>query len=267
MISIANWFYKKDSECKDNVYKNAFMEILTKRKNSIFSVAHILNIYSSNSKKKISDIMGDIQDIKLSLDSLVNDKNIVQYCFLKNNKMCPLYEYSIIPMFRDKNDLIENIINNELNEQNELINEHFSVKTDIETVRDTIIRPKKYINISSDITIDNEHILNKLISLKEDELLDCFIEHYKIHITDLTNDNTPSYQNLLSNALSINSCSIVNILNKHYYKTKYGLEIEYKNCTSKENLYNSYITYCNFIMNVVIIPIMIMSYKNDVCSF
>ena len=52
MFNISQYFSSKQPETKNNLYGDTFLDILIKRRNKLFTVYGIINMYSLNSKKK-----------------------------------------------------------------------------------------------------------------------------------------------------------------------------------------------------------------------
>lgn len=215
MFTISQYFYNPPIEDKNNMYIDIIMDILIKRRNKLFTIYGILNMYSSSCKKKIDDIMNDKIEINNAINSIKNDKNIICYYYCKNDKLFYLFEYSITPTIRTARNNLEITINDS-------IDGYFALNIDINTIKNILEEPKKYINFSPEkISINNNNILKQLIIANEEKILEEIIKKYNILITDHENGCGIKYVDLLNIALVSNNTNIVNIINKCYYEKKY----------------------------------------------
>jgi hypothetical protein len=254
MQTISGWFYGSETTDKNNAYVDILMNILNKRKNRLFLISNLIQIYSLNSKKKIDDIMNDKDEIKNAMEKIKNDRNIMYYCYFHDNKIYYLFEYTLLPVYRNKKNHVSDI------QIDPTIDEYFTGTIDIDIIKDIIVDTKKYINFDPKIIkIKNDHILKQLIITNNDDILDCIMEKYKIKLTDDDNGCGISYQDLINTAIDVNNAVIVNILNKYYYENKYcQLSTSTTNNFSKEKYYN-YAIIINSVLNALFVPI-VMGY-------
>jgi hypothetical protein len=217
MFNISQYFFSQQIEEKNNVYKDAFLDILMKRRNKIFSIYGVINMHSINTKKKIDDIMNDKNDVLDAINQIKNNENIICYYYCKDDKIYCLFEYTITPTIRNiKNNNIDIAIN-------DVIDGFFSSNIDIDTIKNVLLEPKKYFNFCpKKLNIGGQNIFKHLVQLNEEKTLSDLLNKYNIHITD-TNIYTSSgcgikYQDLLNIALSNNNSNIVNIINTNYYE-------------------------------------------------
>lgn len=215
MYQLSAYFYKApvtQNETKCNLYYDAFLDILTKRRDKCLSIYNIINAYSINTKKKIDDMLSEKNDITQAITKLKQHENVVSYFYCKDDKLYHLFEYSLTPTIRKNNIEIETNIN-------ETIDGYFAINVTVESIKDIIAEPKKYVNFDpKKITIKGSSILSQLIIFNEEKLLTDIIERYKIHITD--NSIGMKYYDLLDLAIKTNNGNIVNILNRCYYEPK-----------------------------------------------
>lgn len=215
MFAISQYFYGSAVEEKNNIYKDIMIDILIKRRNKLFTVYGILNMYSLSSKKKIDDIMNDKNEIAEAINQIKNDENVIYYYYCKDDKLYYLFEYSITPTIRNSRNNIDITIN-------ENVDGCFALNIDIDTIKNVIVEPKKYVNFCpKNLNINGQNILKQLIVSNEEKSFHNIIEKYNVHITDNEAGCGIKYLDLLNIALSVNNANIVNIINKCYYEKKY----------------------------------------------
>lgn len=209
---ISQYFYGSTQEEKPNIYKNIFLDVLSKRRNKFFTVYALINSYSLSSKKKIEEIILEKSDIQDAVNFLKTNENIITYYYCKGDKLHCIFEYSINPVIKQYNIEIPT---------NESIDNQFATNITIDTIKNIIAEPKKYINFCpKNNMIDNTNILKQIILANEDKLLNEIINKYNISITDSLSGCGIKYKELLEIALNINNANIVNIINKCYYEKK-----------------------------------------------
>jgi hypothetical protein len=255
MYAITQWFYNQETEKKNNIYKTFFMELLEKRKNKLFTISDLIQAYSLKTKKKLSEILVDKDEINSAISLIKLADNILQYYYIKNNMIYNVFSYCTIPVYRDKNNCSINI--------EEDVDNLFYEKFTLDNVKDLIAEPKKYINFDfKNISIDGNNILKNLILTKEEDLLDCLIDRFNIQISDDDVEYGITYLELLNTALAINNSNIVNLLNKHYYETKY--ETNYVPSNESYNVVN-YVTITSSILNIVLTPFVLYVLVQSQC--
>jgi len=196
------------------MYYDAFIEILINRRDKLLSIYNIISTYSVNTKKKIDDMLSEKSDILQAINKLKQHENIVTYYYCKEDKLYHLFEYSLTPTVRKSNDGTGMSINDS-------IDGSFSVGIVIETIKDILAEPKKYIGFDPrKTTMKDSNIFAQLIMYNEEKMLTDIIERYKIHITDNNIGCGIKYYDLLDLAIKTNNGNIVNILNKWYYEPK-----------------------------------------------
>ena len=202
------------NETKSNTYYDSFIDILIKRRDKLLSVYSIISTYSINSKRKIDEMLSEKNDISQAINKLKQHENIVTYYYCKDDKFYYLFEYSLTPTIRrNSNDTDISI--------NDSIDGSFSTNITVESIKDILAEPKKYINFDPKKTmIKGNNILSQLIIFNEEKVLTDVIERYKIHITDNMIGCGIKYYDLLDLAIKTNNGNIVNILNKWYYEPK-----------------------------------------------
>ena len=254
MFTIRQYFYNPSIEDKNNMYIDIIMDILIKRRNKLFTIYGILNMYSLSCKKKIDDIMNDKTEINNAINLIKNDKNIICYYYCKNDKLYYLFEYSITPTIRTARNNLEITIN-------DFVDGYFASNIDINTIKNILEEPQKYINFSPQkISINNDNILKQLIISNEEKLLEEIIKKYNILITDNENGCGIKYEDLLNVAITSNNTNIVNIINKCYYEKKYekinmSMPIE----LPKINPYFEYIKISGSIISIISFPFILYS--------
>lgn len=223
-MNISKYFYNQESEeLKDNIYYDIIMDTLRKKRNKLFTIYGILNTYSLFSKKKIDDIMNDKSDISVAIDFIKNDNNVLYYYYCKNDKLYYILEYTITPDIRTQRNNIDININ-------ESIDGQFAKLINIDTIKNILIEPKKYLNFNpKNVTINKENLIKYLIKLNEEETLKNIIEKYDICITEKENGCGVKYEELLNDALKSKNVNVVNMINKCFYEKKY------KNLNKTEN--------------------------------
>jgi hypothetical protein len=239
MFNISQYFHSKQPELKNNLYKDTFLDILIKRRNKMFTVYGIINMYSLNSKKKIDDIMNDKKDILEAINQLKNNENIIYYYYCKDDKLYYLFEYTITPAVRNirNNNNIDIAIN-------DIVDGYFALNIDIDTIKNVLFDPKKYINFCpKNTTINGQNILKQLILLNDEKTLNLIIEKYNIHITDTVVGCGIKYKDLLDVAISVNNSNVVNVINKCYYEKKQSDFIKTELKEEKESVYKKYFYY------------------------
>jgi hypothetical protein len=218
MFSISQYFYGSSTEDKNNIYRDIMIDILIKRRNKLFTVYGILNMYSLSSKKKMDDIMNDKNEIAEAINQIKNDENVIYYYFCKEDKLYYLFEYSITPTIRNARNNIDITINDN-------VDGCFSSNIDIDTIKNVLVEPKKYVNFCpKNLNINGQNILKQLVISNEEKTLENIIEKYNVNITDNESGCGIKYLDLLNVALSMNNANnpnIVNIINKCYYEKKY----------------------------------------------
>lgn len=209
---ISQYFYGSSTEEKPNIYKDIFLDVVSKRRNKFFTVFALINAYSITSKKKIDEIIIDKTDILNAINFLKSNENIITYYFCKGDKLFYVFEYSINPIIKQYN--VEIPINENIDSQ-------FNLPITIDIIKNIITEPKKYINFCPiKNTLNNSNILKEIVLANEDKLLTDIILQYNICITDSISGCGIKYKELLDTALSINNANIVNIINKFYYEKK-----------------------------------------------
>jgi hypothetical protein len=210
-----------------------------------------------NSKKKIDDILLDKNEIIQAINKLKQYENVVTYYYCKDDKMYYLFEYSLTPTIR------KDYCNSEIN-IDEIIDSSFSLNLTIETIRDIVLEPKKYINFDPrKNTIKGNSILTQLIIFNEEKLLTDVIEKFKVQISD--NNNGVKYHGLLDLAMKTNNGNIVNILNKCYYENKIEkmekiiLEYTEEELSNKYKKFYDWMIKINPIINCILVPIIFYS--------
>jgi hypothetical protein len=249
---LSQYFYGSDE--RTNIYKDIFLDLMTKRRNKFFTVFALLNTYSLSSKKKLDEIMNDKLDILEAVNSLKNNENIITYYYCKNDKLYYVFEYSINPIIKEHH--VEIPIN-------ENIENNFCLNLDIEIIKNILQEPKKYINFNPQKnTINKENIIKKIIQANEEKTLAEIIDKYDIIILDNDNDICCGikYNELLESAMVINNAKIVNIINKCYYEKKYEKinlldKINIENIQQKKYYY--YFTLGSSVISLMTIPCII----------
>jgi hypothetical protein len=215
MFAISQYFYGSSTDEKNNMYKDIIIDILIKRRNKLFTVYGILNMYSLSSKKKMDDIMNNKNEILEAINQIKNDENVIYYYYCKGDKLYYLFEYSITPTIRNVRNNIDVLINDN-------IDGCFALNIDIDTIKNVLVESKKYVNFCpKNLSINGQNILKQLIISNEEKTLENIIEKYNVNITDNESGCGMKYNDLLNLALSINNGNIVNIINKCYYEKKY----------------------------------------------
>jgi hypothetical protein len=267
---ISSFFNKNPPSSVDdnkNIYYDTFMDILVKRRDKLLSVYNIISTYSTNSKKKIDDMLSEKDYISQAIDSLRQNENIVTYYFCKDDKLYYLFEYSLTPTIL-KNNISPDDIN-----INENIDGFFSTYITVDAIKDILSEPKKYINFNpKKITIGGNNILAQLVIFNEEKILTDLIEKYKIHITDNNMGCGIKHHDLLDLAIKTNNGNIVHILDKCYYEPK--IEKLEKTVSEDDNQQeNKYKKYYNYvvqfspIVNYILLPILLYtSINSQQCS-
>jgi hypothetical protein len=267
MHQISSYFYSKtpvQNEVKCNVYYDAFIEILIKRRDKLLSVYNIISTYSINSKRKIDDMLSEKNDMIQAINKLKQHENIVTYYYCKDDKFYYLFEYSLTPTIRKNNNDVDISINDS-------IDGSFSTNISVESIKDILAEPKKYINFDpKKITIKGNNILSQLIIFNEEKVLTDVIEKYKINITDNIIDSGIKYYDLLDLAIKTNNGNIVNILNKCHYEPK--IEKMEKTISNKSENYitGTYRVYYDYmikispVINCILLPLIF--YTNLRCA-
>lgn len=246
---ISQYFYGSTSEEKQNIYKDVFLDVLSKRRNKFFTVYALINSYSLSSKKKIEDILLDKNDIQDAINFLKTNENIIIYYYCKGDKIYYIFEYSINPLIKQYN--IEIPINDNIDNQ-------FNMNITIDIVKNIVAEPKKYINFCPvKNTINNSNLLKQIVLANEDKLLNEIINKYNISITDSTSGCGIKYKDLLEAALSINNAIIVNIIDKCYYEKKCEKidmleKLDFKDIKYKK--YYQYLTVGGSVVSLIMMP-------------
>lgn len=261
---ITSFFYKSQqpsTENNKNIYYDAFIDILIKRRDKLLSVYNIISTYSTNSKKKLDDILAEKDDIVQAINNLKQNENIITYYFCKDDKLYYLFEYSLTPTIR-KNNITPNDVN-----INEGIDGLFSIYVTVESIKDILTEPKKYINFNpKKITIGNNNILAQLVIFNEEKVLTDIIEKYKIHITDNNIGCGMKYYDLLDLAIKTNNGNIVNILNKCYYEPKIEKPVSSIENIEEDDNYKKYYTYAvqfSPIINYILLSVFLYTSINS----
>ena len=215
MQSIVNLFSNTNGS-PATTYKDIFMDILVKRENVPFTISELVKIYSFNSKKKIEDIMAQIDDMRSSINQLITDPHILCYYYCKSDKIYYILEYSHKPIHR-KIKCDHACTNNRIIFNSD-IDDNFTRIIDYEIICDAIINISKYINYDIKcITIDGSHILKYLVVHNEWVMLECMIEKYGIVLTDDVVLNGITYDELLHDSIEKGYAQVTNVLNHAYY--------------------------------------------------
>jgi hypothetical protein len=216
----------------------------------------MINIYSQKTKKKVEDILNDKISISDALIQMKNDNNIIHYYYYHNDNLYLLFEYilneaSILKRDRD--------IDIKLNCD---IDDIFAIKIDIDIIKKMIIEPNKFFNFNiKKNKINGINIIKKIILENDDKMLDCFINNYKIKITDDDTGCGIQYKDLLNDAILSNNCNIVNIINKCYYELKYINNINHTSIIEKNTETKTFkilnLNAISNIANIIMIPMLL----------
>ena len=211
--------------------------------------------------------MNDKKEILEAINQIKNNDNIIYYYYCKDDKLYYLFEYSITPTIRNvRNNNIDIAIN-------DVVDGYFSLNVDIDTIKNVLVDPKKYINFCpKNITINGQNILKQLVLLSDEKTLNAIIEKYNIHITDTVAGCGIKYKDLLDVAISVNNANVVNIINKCYYEKKQGdlNKAEYKEEEKEKNVYKKYFHYLDIasrITGTLALPMMFyITFFSSICE-